>query len=328
MNSNLTRILGTATALGLTLCVTPAFAQAFPERTITIIVPFAAGGVTDLTARIYADALSQELGSPVVVDNRPGAGGTTGGGMVADAAPDGYTLLWSGSSLLAIAPLIYTDLSYDIATAYQPISRFMAHPNLFVTHASVPADTIEEFVAYGQENPSALNYGSSGIGAIHHLSGELFKHHAEFDMQHIPYQGNGPAMTDLLAGTIDAMFIAYPQVLPYNEDPSLKFLFITSQEESDEFPGVPTAADVGYPELEISASWYGVLAPAGVPEDVIALLSEASKAVAQDAAVQQLATESGMTTIVEEPEEFADAIARDTVIWADLAESTGLDLSQ
>jgi tripartite-type tricarboxylate transporter receptor subunit TctC len=316
-----------ALVTAIAMSSTSAFAQ-YPERTITIVVPFAAGGVTDLSARVYAEHMSKELGQPVIVDNKPGAGGTTGGGLVSAAAPDGYTLLWSGASLLAMAPLIYKDLSYDITTSFEPISRFMAHPNLFVINAQVPVNNIEEFIKYGRDNPEKLNYGSSGVGAVHHLSGELFKSQAQFEMQHIPYQGNGPAMTDLLAGNIDAMFIAFPQALPYAEDPSLKFLYITSKEESDKFPGAPTAAAVGFPGMEVSASWYGVLGPKGLSEDVLKTLSEATQKIAIDPDVLKFAEESGLTTIVEDPASFAEAIAVDTKAWADLVETTGLDLTQ
>lgn len=150
-----------ATAMSFTL---PAMAQDYPSRPVTLIVPFAPGGNTDLTARIFADALSKQLNQPVVVDNRPGAGGTTGGGMVASAAADGYTLLWSGSSLLSIAPLLYPDLSYDISKAYQPISRIMTHSIVLAVNKDIPANTIEEFVAYAKENPDGINYGSPGVG--------------------------------------------------------------------------------------------------------------------------------------------------------------------
>jgi tripartite-type tricarboxylate transporter receptor subunit TctC len=320
-------LLKIAAAAGAAMLLAqPSYAQSFPERTITLIVPFAPGGVTDLTARIFAEALGRELGQPVIVDNRPGAGGTTGGGLVATAAPDGYTLLWSGSSLLSLAPLLYPDLSYDIATAYQPISRIMTHTLILAAHPDLPADTAEEFVEYAKANPEAINYGSPGVGTIHHLTMELLKSEAEFEAQHIPYQGNGPASTDLLAGNIQTMFLGMPLAVPYQNDDSLKFLAVTSPERDPAFPDVPTFTEAGYPALEVAQSWYGVLGPANMPEDVLTVLSEASNRAAQDAQVIQTAADSGMTTVVEQPEDFATAISSTAQTWADLVAETGMTL--
>ncbi len=310
------------------LVAQPAQAQDFPSRTITLIVPFAAGGVTDLTARIYANALSEVLGQPVVVDNKPGAGGTTGGALVAEAAPDGYTLLWSGSSLVALAPLIYPDLAYDIATAYQPISRIMTHTLMLAVSTSIEPTTVDEFVAYAKANPDALNYGSPGIGTLHHFTGELLKAEYGIQMQHIPYQGNGPAMTDLLAGNIQAMFIGTPLAVQYDGDDKIRLLAVTSATRDAGFPDLASFTELGHPAFEAAQSWYGVLAPAGLPADVLEKLSEASKAAAQTEAVVKTAAESGMTTVVEEPEDFAAEIAGTSKAWADLVAATGMTFDE
>jgi len=310
-----------ATAMSFTL---PAMAQDYPSRPVTLIVPFAPGGNTDLTARIFADALSKQLNQPVVVDNRPGAGGTTGGGMVASAAADGYTLLWSGSSLLSIAPLLYPDLSYDISKAYQPISRIMTHSIVLAVNKDIPANTIEEFVAYAKENPDGINYGSPGVGTIHHLTMELFKSEAGFEAEHIPYQGNGPASTDLIAGTIDAMFMGVPLALPYKGGEELKFLGVTTATADPNMPEVPTFTAAGFPQLEVSQSWYGVLGPAGLPEDVLAKLSEASKAAAKTDDVVRVAGEQGMETVVENPEDFHEAITSTAETWKRVSEENNI----
>ena len=286
-------LLKAALAAATLLVAQPALAQDYPSRTITLIVPFAAGGVTDLTARIYANALSEQLGQPVVVDNKPGAGGTTGGGLVAEAKPDGYTLLWSGSSLVALAPLIYPDLAYDISTAYQPISRIMTHTLMLAVSSTIPPTTVDEFVAYAKENPDALNYGSPGIGTLHHFTGELLKAEYGIQMQHIPYQGNGPAMTDLLAGNIQAMFIGAPLAVQYNGDDKVRLLAVTSAERDAGFPDLVSFTEQGHPAFEAAQSWYGVLAPAGLPEDVLGKLSEASKAAAQNELVIKTAADFG-----------------------------------
>jgi tripartite-type tricarboxylate transporter receptor subunit TctC len=321
-------LLKSAVAVVALLATQSISAQEFPERTITLIVPFAAGGVTDLTARIYANALSEELGQPVVVDNKPGAGGTTGGALVANAEPDGYTLLWSGSSLVALAPLIYPDLSYDISTAFQPISRIMTHTLMLAISSSVPATTVDEFVAYAAANPDAVNYGSPGIGTLHHFTGELLKAEYDFDMQHIPYQGNGPAMTDLLAGTIQAMFIGAPLAVQYDGDEKIRLLAVTSAERDENFPDLGSFTEMGHPAFEAAQSWYGVLGPAGMPDHVMEKLSEASKVAAQNETVINAATESGMTTVVEEPADFAAEIVSANEAWAALVASTGMTFEE
>jgi len=322
-------LLKAAAVAGAALLIAqPAQAQDFPSRTITLVVPFAAGGVTDLTARIYANALSEQLGKPVVVDNKPGAGGTTGGALVADAAPDGYTLLWSGSSLVALAPLIYPDLAYDISTAYQPISRIMTHTLMLAVSTSIEPTTVDEFVAYAKANPDSLNYGSPGIGTLHHFTGELLKAEYGIEMQHIPYQGNGPAMTDLLAGNIQAMFIGTPLALQYDGDDKIRLLAVTSASRDAGFPDLVTFTEQGHPAFEAAQSWYGVLAPAGLPDDVLEKLSEASKAAAQSESVVKTAAESGMTTVVEEPEDFATEIAGTSKAWADLVAAAGMTFDE
>jgi len=322
-------LLKAAAVAGAALLIAqPAQAQEFPSRTITLVVPFAAGGVTDLTARIYANALSEQLGKPVVVDNKPGAGGTTGGALVADAAPDGYTLLWSGSSLVALAPLIYPDLAYDISTAYQPISRIMTHTLMLAVSTSIEPATVDEFVAYAKANPDSLNYGSPGIGTLHHFTGELLKAEYGIEMQHIPYQGNGPAMTDLLAGNIQAMFIGTPLALQYDGDDKIRLLAVTSASRDAGFPDLVTFTEQGHPAFEAAQSWYGVLAPAGLPPDVLEKLSEASKAAAQSESVVKTAAESGMTTVVEEPEDFATEIAGTSKAWADLVAAAGMTFDE
>lgn len=311
----------TAAAMGVSL---PSMAQDYPSRPITLIVPFSPGGNTDLTARIFADALSKQLNQPVVVDNRPGAGGTTGGGLAASAEPDGYTLLWSGSSLVSIAPLLYPTLSYDIATAYQPISRIMTHSIVLAVNRNVSANTIEEFVAYAKENPEGINYGSPGVGTIHHLTMELFKSEAGFEAEHIPYPGNGPASTDLISGTIEAMFMGVPLALPYKGGEELKFLGVTSATADPNMPEVPTFSDAGFPELEVAQSWYGVLAPAGLPEDILATLSEASKAAAQTEDVIRVARDQGLDTVVENPEDFQKAITSTAETWARVVKANNI----
>jgi len=309
---------GVAASVG----VSPVLANGFPSRSVTLIVPFAPGGNTDVTARIFAKALGEQLKQPVVVDNRPGAGGTIGGRAVAGAKPDGYTLLWSGSSLLSLAPLVYPDLPFDVNKAFQPISRVMTHTLVLVTNKKSDATSVKALVDKAKANPGKMNYGSSGIGAIHHFTGELFKKEADIQMEHIPYQGNGPAMNDLMAGQMDAMFAGLPQALPHLD--RLNLLAVTSDKRDPSVAEVPTMAEAGYPALKVAQSWYGVLAPAGVPADVLATLSKAAKAAAVSQEVVDGAAKSGLNTMAEAPEQFQAAIQEETSIWSALVKQTGM----
>lgn len=310
------------------LVARPGMAENYPNQPITLIVPFAVGGSTDLTARIFASALSREIGQQVVVDNKPGAGGTRGGRTVASAPPDGYTLLWSGSSLLSLAPLLYPKLSYDITTAYQPISRIMTHSLILAANTDLPVKNLTELIAYAKKNPGKLNYGSPGVGTIHHLTGELFKHEAGIDMAHIPYQGNGPAMTDLLAGNLQVMFMGIPQALGSKHNTKLRFLAVTSPEKDPSFPNVQTFTAAGLPNMTVAQSWYGVLGPRGMPAEVLSKLSAASRKAARSSEVVKAANDAGMATVVEEPDAFAAEIDRTTKAWSSLARATGLTFSE
>lgn len=315
-----------AGVLATGLAATPALADNFPSRNLTLIVPFAPGGNTDVTARIFAKALGEQLKQPVVVDNRPGAGGTIGGRAVAGAKPDGYTLLWSGSSLLSLAPIVYPDLPFDVNKAFQPISRIMTHTLVLVTNKKSDVKTVKQLVDKAKANPGKMNYGSSGIGAIHHFTGELFKKEADINMEHIPYQGNGPAMNDLMAGQMDAMFAGLPQVLPHLD--RLNLLAVTSDQRDSSVKDVPTMAEAGYPALKVAQSWYGVLAPAGVPAQVLATLSKASKAAALSAEVVEGAARSGLNTMAEEPQQFQQAIQEENAVWSALVRQTGMTFSK
>lgn len=305
----------------------PVWASDYPSQPITLYVGYAPGGNTDATARIFADAAGTLVGQPVIVDNRPGAGGTIGGAIAAGAPADGYSLLWGEPSLLSLAKIVHSDLSYDVETAYQPVSRILTHSMVFAVHPALGVETFEEFVEMAKSDPDAIRYGTPGVGTIHHFTNELLKAEAGIEMLHIPYQGNGPAMTDLLAGTIDAMFIGLPSALAYVDDRSLVILASTNENGERPLPNVPTFEELGLPAMNVAQSWYGVLAPAGASPEVVADLSEAANTVAQSEALRQAANRLGMDAVVETPEDFAAAITSTRQTWLDLVERTGLDLS-
>ena len=269
----------TARALLLTLAAlalaaaSPAAAQSYPDKPVKLIVPFPPGGPIDTMARFVAQPLSARLGQSVIVENRPGTGGTLGTRAVAAAEPDGYTLLFGSSGTLAVAPALYSNLGYDPQKSFVPIAAAAILPHLFVVRPDLPARTVAEFVAYAKANPGKLNYGAS-LATPPYLLSTLFKHEAGIDVVYIPYKGSAPSVTDLLAGTtqwtIDGMTI----LAPLARDGRLRPLAVASGARWPDLPDVPTLIEQGFPDVSLDA-WAGVLAPAGTPREVV---SEAQRA--------------------------------------------------
>ena len=257
-----------------------AFAQSWPARPVTFIVPFPAGGGTDAFARPLAAQLSKQLGRQVIIDNRGGAGGTLGAGIAAKAAPDGYTFFIGGAHH-AIAPSIYPKLDYDIQKDFTPIALVATPPQVIVVNAQkIPATDLKSFLDYVKKNPGKLNYGSAGNGTSHHLAGELFKMQTKTFITHIPYRGAGPALQDLVAGQVDMMFDGLGSSAPHLKGGRIKALAVASATRAPGFPDVPTAAEAGVPGYEVS-TWYGMWAPKGTPADVVErMASEVQKALA------------------------------------------------
>ncbi|MDB5878126.1 MAG: Twin-arginine translocation pathway signal, partial [Variovorax sp.] len=254
----------TAAALGATpFC--SAFAQdAWPTKPITIIVPFSAGGTTDIVARFAGQALSQELGQPVIIDNRPGAGGNIGAQAVARAPADGYTLVMGTVGTHAINPSLYKKMPYDHIKDFAPISRVTAVPNVLIANPSQPYKTVKELIAYGKANPDKLTFASSGSGTSIHLAGELFKSMTGITMQHIPYKGSSPALTDLMAGQTNVMFDNLPSAIQFIKAGKLRPIAVTTIKRAPQFPDLPTIDEAGVPGFDAS-SWFGLLAPANTP---------------------------------------------------------------
>jgi tripartite-type tricarboxylate transporter receptor subunit TctC len=261
--------------------ISVAFSVNYPQKPITLIVPFAAGGGTDSIARDLAKALSDALGQPVIVDNRGGGGGAIGAQMVAKADPDGYTLLFVTSTFVTHAATETTP-TYDVEKDYAPIAMLGRGPLMVVANKELGLKSVADLITLAKKLPDGINYCSAGLGSINHLSGELFKQKSNIPMTHIPYKGSGPATLDLLAGRVQIFFATMPTMLQYVESGRVTLLAMTSDKRSPLFPNIPTVSESGIPGFDIS-TWWGVVAPVGTPAAVIQVLhQEISKAASKD----------------------------------------------
>ncbi|CAN5300970.1 tripartite tricarboxylate transporter substrate binding protein [soil metagenome] len=261
----------------------PAGATDYPTRTIKLVVPYAAGGPTDVLGRLIADFLGKDLKQTAIVENKPGAQGAIGAEMVARAEPDGYTLFVTAASIIVLNPLLYKKLPYDPVRDLRVLSIMTDLPVVMEVHPSVPAKTVAEFVAYAKANPGKLNFGSAGTGGTVHLAGEMFKQIAGVEMTHIPYKGAGPALQDLVGGNIQVMFDTLSTALPPIRGGLLRPLGVSSAQRSPDLPDVPTVAESGYPDYLVSV-WFGVAAQSKLPDDVADKISASlNRAMTDDA---------------------------------------------
>ncbi|CAN7174051.1 tripartite tricarboxylate transporter substrate binding protein [Acidovorax sp. LjRoot118] len=303
-----------------------ALAQAaYPSKPVTIVVPFAAGGTTDILARIIGQALTSELGQPVVVDNRAGAGGNIGGALAAKAPADGYTLFMGTVGTHAINASLYKKMPFDPVKDFAPLTRVANVPNLLVANPAQPYKSVKELIAYAKANPGKVNFGSSGNGSSIHLSGELFKSLAKVDMVHVPYKGSAPAVTDLLGNQIGIMFDNMPSAIQHVRSGKLVPIAVTTAKRSPELPNVPTIAEAGVPGYE-ATSWFGMFAPAGTPAPVLAKLNTALVKVLNQAEVKKKINEQGAETYSETPEQFAAFIKTESVKWGKVVQESGASL--
>lgn len=296
--------------------------QNYPVKPIRLIVPFAPGGGVDLIGRTIAHKLQEAWGQSVIVDNRGGGGGNIGTDMVAKALPDGYTLLMGYVGNLAINPFLFRNLPYDPVRDFAPIALTATAPNLLVAHPTVAANTVKELIALARSKPGALSYASAGNGTVGHMVAELFKTVTGVNIVHIPYKGNGPAVTDLLAGQVQFMFSAPGAVIALVEAKRLKAVAVASAQRLRELGEVPTFAEAGYPGIEASA-WYGVLSAAGTPKRVIDMLNLKIARIMQMPDVRERLAAQGYDARTSTPEGFAQLIREDLVKWQKVVKASG-----
>jgi tripartite-type tricarboxylate transporter receptor subunit TctC len=300
----------------------PASAQDYPNRPITLVVPFPPGGSTTIVGRIIADKMSEVLGQSIVVDNRGGAGGSIGSRAVSKSAPDGYTILLGYSGTLAIGPTLYGNVGYDPRKDFDPIGRIGTAPNTLVVHPSVPVHSVRELIAYAKTNPNGLNFGSAGIGTVSHVCGEYFASAAGIKLTHVPYKGTGPAIIDLLGGHIPMAFAPVPATHDNAKSGKLRMLAVTSAIRSTLLPDVPTIAEAALPGFE-AVLRYGLVAPPGTPRPIIERLNSAlNAALGSDDVRSHLAIE-GAEPLPSTPEEYAADIDREETQWSKVVKASG-----
>ena len=306
----------------LVVAASLAFAQDYPTRAVRLVVASTPGGGTDISARLIAPKLSEILGRQVVVENRPGATTMIGAEFVARSAPDGHTLLM-GVSSLTINPYIQMKVPYDAVKDFAPISQVVVAPNLVVAHPSLPVRSVTDLIAFAKARPGQLNFASGGSGSNQHLAIELFLSMTGLKIVHVPYKGVGPALLDVMAGHVHLMMSTILSALQHVKGGRIRALGITSLKRASVVPGVPTVAESGVPGYEV-VQWYGILAPAATPRDIIAKVHAATVRVLQDPAIQAHFTSDGGEVVGGTPEEFAAVIRADLVKWGKVVKERGI----
>jgi tripartite-type tricarboxylate transporter receptor subunit TctC len=298
---------------------------AFPDKPVKVIIGFPAGGPLDQHARLITDKLQAVLGQPVLIDYKSGAGGTVGAQEVMKAAADGYTLMLANTGVMVINPAIYGKLPYATLRDFTPIARTAMQPLALLVNPKVPANTLKEFVDYARARPGQVNYGSAGNGGISHLVPEMFKTATGLFMVHIPYRGSAPAFTDLMGGQVQFMAESIPQAASYHKQGKVRALAVTSRERNPALPDVPTVMETGIKNFEV-VGFYGFLAPAGTPKDVVAKLSDAFKQVLAMPEVRNRMITQGADPAFLGADEFAKYLAAEMPRWADAVGKSGAKL--
>jgi tripartite-type tricarboxylate transporter receptor subunit TctC len=309
-------------AVMLSLLCGPSLAQTFPNKQITIVVPYAPGGTNDIIARVVAQKMSENVGQPVIVENKPGAGGNVGAAHVARSAPDGYTILTAPVGILAINKYIYRNAGFDPDKDFTPITVAGSVPNVLLVNPSVPARNMEELLRYIRANPGKLNFASMGSGTTGHLSGEMFKMLATLDLVHAPYKGSGPALADLLAGHVQMMFDNLPTALPHVKSGKLRAFAVTSATRHPSLPDVPTLAEAGVPGFEATA-WFGFVAPAATPRPVVEKLNAEMVKALRDPMVKEKMDAQGVHIVANSTADFSRQIASESAKWKKVVDRSG-----
>ena len=316
------RVMAIAAALSASCNAGAADAPSFPTRPLRIIVGFAAGGSTDIIARLVAQSLSEALRQPVIVENRTGANGSIAAETTAKAPPDGYTMLLAANGL-TINPSLYRKLAYNPVTDFAPITQVAFIPNVLVVHPSLPVKTVREFIAFARARPAQLTHGSSGTGSPGHLAGEVFKIMTQVQFVHVPYKSSAQALIDLLGGHLQLAFPTTFVAMPHIKSGRLRALGVTSRLRSKSLPAMPTIDEAGVPGYEV-VGFYGMLAPAGVPKEIIGQLnSEITKAL-RAPGLQERLVQDGAEPVGSTAEEFRTYIEADVRKWAKIIETAGI----
>jgi tripartite-type tricarboxylate transporter receptor subunit TctC len=296
-----------SSAIFATLSATAVLAQGYPNKPIRLIVPFAAGGTTDIVARTVADQLGKELGQPIIVENRGGGGGSIGANEVAKAAPDGYTVGMATVSTMAVNPAANPKIPYNNLTDFIPVTNFAAVPNVLVVNPSVPANNVQELIALLKKDPTKYSFASSGTAGIGHMMGEMFLAATGTDMVHIPYKGAGPAVIDVVGGQVPVMFDNLPSSKAQIDAKKLRALAVAAPKRLSFYPDVPTFAEVGLKDVNDQA-WYGLVAPAKTPKDIIDKLHAAAVKAVNNPAVKEKLAAQGADPVGNTPAEFSAQI--------------------
>lgn len=331
-----TRLSAFATRFGLSLAglalsvaALPAAAaddvENYPERTISWVVPFPPGGAMDAIARVLGENMSKELGQPIVIENKPGAGGNIGATHVARAKPDGYTIMIAANGM-AVNPFLYSRLNYDPIKDFEPISLLAAVPNILVTQAGrEDVNSLEDVIRQVEAKPGDFTYASAGVGTSIHLAGALFTYTGKLDMLHVPYKGSGPAVADLMGGQVDYMFDSITSAKPHIESGKLKALAVTTATRSSTMPDLPTVAESGMPGYELTP-WFATFAPAGTPAGIVEKLNAAMLQAMDTDRVKEIFATIGAEYIGSSPEELAGYLADETSKWSKIIEETGISV--
>jgi tripartite-type tricarboxylate transporter receptor subunit TctC len=314
-------VLKIAVALAAGLNSMPARAQSYPVRPVRVMLPYPPGGPTDVLVRIVAAKLSEAMGQSFTVDNKAGASGMIGSAEVAKAAPDGYTLL-GNASIHVINPSLYPKAAFDAIADFTPITQLANVPLILVVNNDLPVKNVRELIAYGKANPARLNFASSGNAAAQHLAGESFKIATGVQMQHVPYKGSTPALTDVIGGQVQLMFDSMPSATPFVKSGKLRALAVSTSKRSPAFPDLPTIAEAGVPGFDIS-TWYGLWAPKSTPKDIVERIAVEVAKILKSPEVRDRYAALGAEPIGSSPEEFAAYCKSELLKWGRIVKESG-----
>ena len=322
----LTRALGALVALGGLLAAGATLAAGYPDKPITVINPWTSGGPADTVARPVLQKLSERLGQPIIMENKSGANGVIGCAFVARAAPDGYTLLFSHVGPITISPAVQKDMPYDSVRDFKPITQIVSAPTVLLVRPSLPIHNLKELVEYARANPGKLSYGSVGPGSTTHLAGEILSTMADIKLLHVPYKGAAPVVNDMLGGSIDMSFLNIAGAISYVKSGQLRAIGVTTLKRSPLLPDLPAIAE-SYPGFEVN-SWYGMMAPAKTPDDIVEMLQKQVAEIIRSPDIVELFARNGLTPEGTTPAQYALQIKTDLARWRNVVQTSGLVIEQ